>query len=586
MKKLLFILIPVLLFASCIDTLSPPGNEPDEEFPDIPESIPDNDSDEDQEPQTKGKAIIELVTDKAGENLLPREWKVVRYSLNFINEAGESAPAVDLEGETFEYAAELEGGLWTVSALGFIAAEGGGEPIPAAEGSAEIDVTEGETVLARIPLAWMSRGGGDTTGTFSFAVEFPNNRIKTAMLTLSRAGDEEQYGYMETIDLKKIHQSNKSEGVLNLPSGTYRMELFMSGLFYYLACTKDLYIYPDMESDDLGYHFDDNDFPEPVELSGAAALRTYLDSLPENSENDPYLIRLSGIDLSSPDTSGDTLRTLYDSLTRFAALDLSDCTGTELPSITVTAAPNKKHLAALILPESVAALSRNCFVGCTNLVTAEFPGVAFIGRGAFADCATLERIFLPRLETLEDGTSSAQGVFCRNTALTQVWLPEARNIGAYAFNGCSALAGLSLPAAETLGAYALKGCLALVSVNIPRVHTTGSQAFHGCDSLVSLTLPSLRTMGNQGFYSCDSLSGLSLPSVTSIGKQSFYGCPVLKSITLGENPPVFDGGAIFSKGKPSEAINVPAAALDAYMTTGLEEWTDLLKEKLKPLITL
>jgi hypothetical protein len=93
-------------------------------------------------------------------------------------------------------------------------------------------------------------------------------------------------------------------------------------------------------------------------------------------------------------------------------------------------------------------------------------------------------------------------------------------------------------------------------------------------------------MGNQGFYSCDSLSTLSLPSVTSIGKQSFYGCPGLKSLTLGENPPVFDGGAVFAKDKPSEAIYVPAAALDAYMTTELEEWTDLLKKKVKAFITL
>jgi hypothetical protein len=96
----------------------------------------------------------------------------------------------------------------------------------------------------------------------------------------------------------------------------------------------------------------------------------------------------------------------------------------------------------------------------------------------------------------------------------------------------------------------------------------------------------LRTVGKQGFYSCDSLASLSLPEVVFLGSQTFYGCPSLASLTLGANPPVLESGALFSKDKPSEAIYVPALALNVYMATETEGWTTALKEKLKPLAAL
>jgi hypothetical protein len=101
-----------------------------------------------------------------------------------------------------------------------------------------------------------------------------------------------------------------------------------------------------------------------------------------------------------------------------------------------------------------------------------------------------------------------------------------------------------------------------------------------------MALPAARTIGKQGFYSCDNLTSLYLPEAVLLGSQTFYGCPSLASLTLGANPPVLEGGALFSKDKPSEAIYVPSSALDAYMITETEGWTDALKEKLKSLAAL
>jgi hypothetical protein len=579
--------IILLLLAGCSDPLLssgngtkgqefvPPGNNTENNTPGGEEEIT-------PELPQKGRAVINLVPAETGGILLPRNPDFVCYSAAFTHESGESVPPMNLDGTVQEFTVELEGGLWTVNVLGFTANGTEGEPIPAVRGGTEVAITPEEDSEAAITLEWIGPEAGNA-GTLSFTVEFPKDRVKVALLAFSLAGDENQTGYTETVDLTKIAGADISEGVLELPSGIWTMKLILSGLYPPLVINEDLYIYPDKETSTPVYHFDSGDFSEPVKLSGIAELRAYLDSLPENTVADPYLINLGGIDLSSADSTGDTLRTLYDSLTRFAALDLSSCGGSSLPGITVTAAPNKKNLIALSLPETVTALSRNCFAGCTNLTVAELPGVIFAGRGAFADCTVLEQVYLPRLETLEGGISSSQGIFYRCTALSLVWLPEARDIGAYAFYGCTTLKDISLPAAETLGAYSLKNCTALVSVNIPKVHTLDSQVFHGCDSLVSLSLPRVHTIGKQGFYSCNSLISVSLPSALSIGSQTFYGCPALVGITLGENPPVLEGRAVFSGDKPSEAIYVPGHALQAYKASELEGWTELLREKLRPL---
>ena len=59
-------------------------------------------------------------------------------------------------------------------------------------------------------------------------------------------------------------------------------------------------------------------------------------------------------------------------------------------------------------------------------------------------------------------------------------------LGAYAFNGCTALTSVSFPACTSIGEYAFYECTALTSVSFPVCTSIGEYAFNGCTALTSL----------------------------------------------------------------------------------------------------
>jgi hypothetical protein len=235
--------------------------------------------------------------------------------------------------------------------------------------------------------------------------------------------------------------------------------------------------------------------PVMIELTGAAALSTYLGSLPENTADTPYRIKVNGIDLTQTTKSGDTLRTLYDALTRYVSLDLSGCTGENLPNITSSTAPGKAYLVSLTLPDTVITIGVNAFSGCTDLTSVNMPQVTTIIHSAFSNLAKLTSVYMPQVQILENDTKSSDGVF----------------------------------------------------------------------------------------YKCVALEAVSMPKIQSIGRDSFYGCSSLISITMGAVPPALEGINIFKGTKPLLALYVPADAVTAYQDTDKTNWTDDLKQKIKPL---
>jgi hypothetical protein len=235
--------------------------------------------------------------------------------------------------------------------------------------------------------------------------------------------------------------------------------------------------------------------PVMIELTGAAALSTYLVSLPENTADTPYWIKVNGINLAETTKSGDTLRTLYDALTRYVSLDLSGCTGENLPNITSGTAPGKAYLVSLTLPDTVITIGVNAFSGCTNLTSVNMPQVTTIIHSAFSNLPKLTSVYMPQVQTLENDTKSSDGVF----------------------------------------------------------------------------------------YKCVALEAVSMPKIQSIGRDSFYGCSSLLSITLGAVPPALEGINIFKGTQALLALYVPADAVTAYQDTDKTNWTDDLKQKIKPL---
>lgn len=92
----------------------------------------------------------------------------------------------------------------------------------------------------------------------------------------------------------------------------------------------------------------------------------------------------------------------------------------------------------------------------------------------------------------------------RGSALQSIVLPDSvEEIGKGAFADCASLSSVTLPAALTsIEDTAFSGCTSLASIDIPRgVTLIGYQAFGGCSALTELTVPSvIDVLGDDAFF--------------------------------------------------------------------------------------
>ena len=102
------------------------------------------------------------------------------------------------------------------------------------------------------------------------------------------------------------------------------------------------------------------------------------------------------------------------------------------------------------------------------------------------------------------------------------------NIGAYAFNDCSALTSVTIPIGVTsIGDYAFCWCNKIESITIPDgVIRIGDNAFDHCIALTNLVIPKgVESIGNYAFDHCSGLTSIVIPEgVKSIGDYAFNGC--------------------------------------------------------------
>ncbi|MDR1899084.1 MAG: bacterial Ig-like domain-containing protein [Treponema sp.] len=335
------------------------------------------------------------------------------------------------------------------------------------------------------------------------------------------------------------------------------------------------------------------------EVSGTAELSSYLISLPSNNAPaGPYLVKLSGIDLSD----GSQYLSIYSVLSsrsRYVDLDLSGCTGTSIADLMSSdSTSGKDRIILLTLPDTVKNIGSSAFQDCTGLTSISLPDdVTAIGNAAFQDCTGLTSISLPAAVTIGDyafryctGLTSISlpaavtigfQAFLGCTGLTAISLPDVTYIGTGAFSGCTMLTSINLPAVVTLdyNGHGLMGafynCTGLTSVSLPAAVTIGDRTFYGCTGLTSISLPAAVTIGDLTFYGCTGLTSVSLPAVTSIGNNAFSSCTSLGTVTMGSQPPSL-GLTVFPNNRPNK-IYVPAAAVTVYQNTTKAGWTAYLK---------
>ena len=148
--------------------------------------------------------------------------------------------------------------------------------------------------------------------------------------------------------------------------------------------------------------------------------------------------------------------------------------------------------------------------------------------------------------------SKGRGVITFDRNLTE--------IGAYAFDGCSALTSVIIPkGVKIIGVSAFSDCSKLVSVVIPNsVNEIGYSAFFYCSSLTDITIPdSVRVIGESAFASCSSLTSVVIPdSVSELSGSLFASCRNLTSITIPNSVAVI-GNSTFYNCTNLTSITIP-----------------------------
>jgi hypothetical protein len=326
------------------------------------------------------------------------------------------------------------------------------------------------------------------------------------------------------------------EQKISLPPGTYRVESRFLSHNVTAESVEIVHIFPGLETGSSRVTIAGNIFPNAAEFSSVAELKTYLDTHPENTADTPYPLRIAGVDLSSKEKTGETMKTLYDTLSRYVSLDLRECTGTEL--ISASAYAGRKKIVSMILPDSIAGVAANGFAGYDALKSVVLPKVITIDYAAFHDLGKLETVSAPELTSLVDSTNSvttsSRGNFYR--------------------------------------------CKALKSLFFPKLETIGHHAFYGCDALTGVLLPKAVEIGPSVFAECGTLKTVVLPEADFIGSRAFYNDKALENLILGPTPPVLDGSSHFASGY-SPKIYVPASAIENYQNSAF--WTKM-KDRIYP----
>ena len=168
-------------------------------------------------------------------------------------------------------------------------------------------------------------------------------------------------------------------------------------------------------------------------------------------------------------------------------------------------------------------IGANAFSGCTKLRTVNVRNTSSIDVTAFNSCSALENIFVE----WNTSYSSIDGVLYNKEGTRLYKYPTGRAdkeynvprgthiIGKYAFFDCKTVERVILPSGVGLvDTSAFEGCSNMVSIDLgDNVNYIEGRAFYGCASLESIVLEhDLYTIAKEAFYGCTSLK-----SVTAMG---------------------------------------------------------------------
>lgn len=170
-----------------------------------------------------------------------------------------------------------------------------------------------------------------------------------------------------------------------------------------------------------------------------------------------------------------------------------------------------------ITANGICNLNKRCFCGCEQLVDINFPDLRYIGTEALFDCKLLTQdLDLPFVNWVAD-----KGL--AGTYFKTINLPECTNVGASAFEGCTAQE-IVLKKTTKLGSKAFYNCANLETIYIPQATSFGG--CEGCTNLKTVFAPMAKSIiadipNNATIYCSDELRSASFPKEFSEYKCTF-----------------------------------------------------------------
>lgn len=138
-----------------------------------------------------------------------------------------------------------------------------------------------------------------------------------------------------------------------------------------------------------------------------------------------------------------------------------------------------------ITANGICNLNKRCFYGCEQLADINFPDLRYIGTEALFDCKLLTQdLDLPFVNWVAD-----KGL--AGTYFKTINLPECTNVGASAFEGCTAQE-IVLKKTTKLGAKAFYNCTNLETIYIPQATSFGGCS--GCTNLKTVFAPTAKSI--------------------------------------------------------------------------------------------
>jgi hypothetical protein len=487
-------------------------------------------------PSAGGAGRVTITIDAGARTLLPQAAEFSRFEVTIAQQGGSTVlEPVAATGGTADLV--LPQGVWDVQVLAYN------------QGQPAAIVAHAENTLTNT--------GGEVTGNTRFVLEPAGTgpgvlayRISVPAGIALDANQSRIQIEQNGLTVQTIAISGSAEGKISLEPGRYIVDVLLdeAGSDKRAGQRETVVILPGLTT---AVAFAPEGLVESVDtltFSSVAEYRAYIETLPENTKENPYRISLTGIDLQDLWEGHDPLGQVVSVLGwtgdrgsfsvteaetmkgRYIALDLSGCTGTAMGSL-----DDPTHMEPAFNPAydprplgqygAAGSIDAN-FMNRGRVVSVTLPeSLESIGDFVFIWCSSLESVVLPEsLKFIGHGAFWGSG-------LTSVEIPDSvERIGIRAFAGVAFVEGplksVKLPASLKeipLAAFQNQG---LSSIELPQdLEVIGRSAFGGNISLRSISFPdTLTTLGDAAFGTTKQLESITLPaSLTTLGYMAFHG---------------------------------------------------------------